>query len=134
MLIYESRLDHPPGLGEEIRYHNANAVPWDVTTVDLDCYPPPDLVIEIAYSLLADDKGNKRLLYEVLGVKEYWIVDVQQADVLAFAVENLGSRQICQSQVIPELPLNLPDQALPLSRQMNHGRVMTWLMEQLPQL
>lgn len=51
--------------------------------------------------------------------------------VLAFAVKNLGSRQIRQSQVLPELSLDLLDQALRLSRQMNHGRVITWLMDHL---
>lgn len=33
---------------------NAETVPWEVTIIDLDTYPPPDLVIEVAYSSLAD--------------------------------------------------------------------------------
>ena len=37
----------------------------------LDVTPPPDLVIEVADSTLADDIGEKRLLYEELKVAEY---------------------------------------------------------------
>ena len=110
---------------------NANVVPWDVTIIDLNQYPAPDLAVEVAYSSLADDKGDKRLLYEVLGVREYWIVDVANARLITFAVENVGSRQIRQSQVLPELFLELLGEALQRSRHMNHGRVITWLIDQL---
>jgi Uma2 family endonuclease len=67
---------------------NAEVVPWEATIVDLDIYPPPDLVIEVAYSSLADDKGEKQLLYEALGVREYWTADVQNVQLIAFEVEN----------------------------------------------
>lgn len=50
---------------------NAEVMPWEATIVDLDCYPAPDLVIEVAYSSLTDDRDEKRLLYESLGIKEY---------------------------------------------------------------
>ena len=33
-------------------------------------------------------KGKKRLLYEDLAVDEYWIVDVQNVRIIAFAVAN----------------------------------------------
>jgi Uma2 family endonuclease len=73
---------------------NAERVPWDATIIDLDTYPPPDLAIEVAYSSLADDKGEKRLLYESLGVREYWIIDVENVQVLAFEIQNRGSCRI----------------------------------------
>lgn len=50
---------------------NAEVVPWEATIIDLDLYPAPDLVIEVAFSSLTDDRGEKRLLYESIGVKEY---------------------------------------------------------------
>jgi len=34
------------------------------SSIDLDIYSPPDLVIEVANISLPDDKGEKRLLYE----------------------------------------------------------------------
>lgn len=109
---------------------NAETVPWDATIIDLDIYPPPDLVIEIAYSSLADDKGEKRLLYEALGVREYWIIDVQNAQIIAFEIQNLGSRRIDYSLVLPGLEIPLLEEALRLSRQMNHGKVSAWLLSQ----
>jgi Uma2 family endonuclease len=108
----------------------ANAIPYGTKIIDLTTYPVPTLVIEIASSSLSDDKGNKRLLYEDLGVAEYWIVDVQTVQVLAFAVENQGSRRILQSQVLPGLDISLLQEALRLTRQMNHGKVSAWLLTQ----
>ncbi|MCG6134295.1 MAG: Uma2 family endonuclease [Nostoc sp. LLA-1] len=50
---------------------NADVIPYGTSIINLDVYPPPDLVIEVANTSLADDQGAKRLLYEDLGVKEY---------------------------------------------------------------
>jgi Uma2 family endonuclease len=109
---------------------NAETVPWEVTIIDLDTYSPPDLVIEVAYSSLADDKGEKRLLYEALGVREYWIIDVQNVQVIAFEIQNRGSRRIDQSQVLSGLEMAVLEEAFRRSRQMNHGKVSTWLLSQ----
>ena len=109
---------------------NAEIVPWEVTIIELDTYSPPDLVIEVAYSSLADDKGEKRLLYESLGVREYWIIDVQNVQVIAFEIQNRGSRRIDQSQVLPGLEMAVLEEAFRRSRQMNHGKVSAWLLSQ----
>jgi Uma2 family endonuclease len=111
----------------------AEAVPWDVTIIDLDRYPPPSLAIEVSHTSLADDKGEKRLLYESLGVAEYWIIDVQNVQVIAFAIQQGGSRRIYQSQVLPGLEIALLKEAFQRSRQTNHGKVSTWLLAQLQQ-
>jgi len=109
----------------------ANIVPWGTGIVDLNQYPPPHLVIEIANTSLADDTGNKRLLYEDMGVSEYWIVDVQKAEILAFEIANQGSQRIRQSQVLPGLEMALLEAVLQRSRQSNHGKVSAWLLAQL---
>jgi Uma2 family endonuclease len=109
---------------------NANVIPWGTSIIDLDIYPPPDLAIEVANTSLADDKGEKRLLYENLNIKEYWIVDVQNVQIIAFAVADKGSRQIEQSQVLPGLAISLLEDALQRTRQMNQSQVVGWLLSQ----
>ncbi len=112
---------------------NADVIPWGTSIINLDNYPPPNLVIEVANTSLADDKGEKRLLYEELGVDEYWIIDVQHIQVIAFAVANGGSRKITQSQVLPGLEISLLEEAFRRSRQMNQSQVVAWLLSQFQQ-
>ncbi len=109
---------------------NVDVIPWGTFIVDLDIYPPPTLVIEVANTSVADDKGEKRLLDEALNVAEYWIVDVQNVEIIAFAVANGGSRKINQSQVLPGLAMSILEEALQRTRQTNQTQVYTWLLNQ----
>lgn len=122
----------------DISYHigdRAQVIPWGTLIIDLDVYPPPDLVIEIANTSLADDKGEKRLLYEDLKVVEYWIVDVQNVQIIAFAILcDSGSRRITQSQVLPGLKISLLEEALRRSRQVDQAQVGAWLLSQMRSL
>ncbi|MCR8526225.1 Uma2 family endonuclease, partial [Escherichia coli] len=104
----------------------ANVIPWGTSIVDLNVYPPPDLVIEVANTSLGDDKGEKRLLYEDLNVSEYWIVDGQNAQIIAFVIANGGSKRIDQSQVLPDLTIYLLNEALRRSRKVNQAEVDAW--------
>ncbi|MDF5718773.1 MAG: Uma2 family endonuclease [Rhizonema sp. NSF051] len=113
---------------------NADVVPYGTSIINLDIYPPPALVIEVANSLLADDKGEKRLLYEDLGVSEYWIVDVQNIQVIAFTIENGGSRRITQSQVLPGLTIALLNEAFGRSRQMNQSSSLCLVINSISRL
>ncbi|MDY7005983.1 MAG: Uma2 family endonuclease [Cyanobacteriota bacterium] len=112
---------------------NANVIPRGTSIIDLDIYPPPNLVIEIANTSLLDDKGEKRLLYEAMNVSEYWIVDVQNLEIIAFAVANGGSRKIERSQVLPGLAISLLEEALQRSCQTNQGQVYPWLLKEFQQ-
>ncbi|MGB3513061.1 MAG: Uma2 family endonuclease [Microcoleaceae cyanobacterium] len=109
---------------------NTDAIPWETSIIDLDIYPPPTLVIEVANTSLADDKGEKRLLYEALNVSEYWIVDVQNVEIIAFAVADGGSKKIEQSQVLPGLAISLLEEALQRTRQTNQSQVYAWLLSE----
>ena len=110
--------------------NNANAIPWGVGVVDLNEYPVPDLVIEVANTSLADDLGEKRLLYEDLEIAEYWVVDVQNVKVIAFAIEDNGSKRIAESLVLTGLKIEILTAALQRSRTSNHTEVGSWLMQQ----
>jgi Uma2 family endonuclease len=107
---------------------NSKAVPIDAGIVDLDLYPAPDLVIEIANSSLSDDKGAKRLLYESLGIGEYWIVDLVNIEIIALAIADCGSRQIRVSQVLPGLEIALLEETLQLSREQDQSEAIAQLI------
>jgi len=115
----------------------AQLIPWGTGIIDLETYPAPDLAIEIANSSWADDIGKKRLMYEDLGVKEYWVIDVKNVEILAFAITDLegvkGSYRITRSQVITGLETVLLQEVLRLSRENDHGYVTSWLLTQLQQ-
>ncbi len=112
-------------LGEGIQRPPKNNQP-----VDIDAYGAPTLAIEISSTTLNDDLGQKRLLYERLGVREYWVVDGQNAIVIAFAVAEGGSRQIQISQVLPGLAINTVEEALRQSQIVDDTEINRWLIQQ----
>jgi Uma2 family endonuclease len=108
----------------------AQAIPTGTGIVNLDQYPAPNLVIEVAKTSLLDDLGTKRALYEELGVAEYWVVDVQNSQILAYAVADQGSKRIQVSQVLPGLEMAVLEAALRRSRETDQSQVGAWLLQQ----
>jgi Uma2 family endonuclease len=106
------------------------SIPRTNSPIDVDQYGAPTLVIEIAATTLSDDLGQKRLLYERLGVLEYWVVDVKSSTVTAFGVLDGGSRQILVSGVLVGLEVALVEEALRRSRIEEDGVVNRWLMQE----
>ena len=112
----------------------AQLAPSGSSIASLDVTPPPDLVIEVADSTLADDIGEKRLLYEELKVAEYWVLDVQKSEIIAFAIiADNGSRRIVKSEVLPGLTIALLEEALRRSRTKDRAQVGAWLLAQFQQ-
>jgi len=112
----------------------AKLAPSGTSIASLDVSPPPDLVIEVADSTLADDIGEKRLLYEELKVAEYWVIDVQKSEIIAFAIiSDNGSRRIVRSEVLPGLTIALLEEALRRSRTQDQAQVGAWLLAQFQQ-
>ncbi len=111
---------------------SVNASPTGREIANLDNYSPPDLVIEIADSSLADDLGMKRLLYEEMQVREYWVVDVFSLEVFAFVIEqNMGSRRVRQSEVLQGLAMDAIAEALHKSQELDHATLGQWWMERI---
>lgn len=106
-------------------------------------------MIEIAKTSLLDDLGTKRCLttsrfstrgfangstlYEELGIAEYWVVDVQNAQIIAYAIADQGSRRIRESQVLPGLGMSILEEPLHRSREMSQSEVGAWLLSQFQQ-
>ena len=108
----------------------AQAIPSGTGIVNLDEYPAPNLVIEVAKTSLLDDVGTKPALYEELGVAEYWVVDVQNVQILAYAVADQGSKRIQVSQELPGLTIAILEEALRRSRETDQSQVGAWLLSQ----
>ncbi len=109
----------------------ARAISHGTGIINLDRYPAPNLVIEISKSSLLDDIGTKRALYEELGVSEYWVVDVQTAEILAYTIANAGSSRIQTSLELPGLSISVLEEALCRSRETNQSEVGAWLLTQM---
>ena len=117
-------------IGERVKL-----APTGSSIVNLDDNQPPDLVIEIADTSLSDDLGAKRILYEDLGVKEYWVVDVKKALITAFKIiASNGSQRITVSEILPGLAITLLEEALQYSRTMDNTEVGSWFLAQVQAL
>ena len=112
-------------IGADVRFPPRGTAP-----VDLEEVGPPTLAIEIASTSLNDDLGQKRLLYEQVGVQEYWVVDVQGGKVIAFEISQRGwSGRILASQVLPGLDLSVVEEALRRGQTEDDGAINRWLLE-----
>lgn len=108
----------------------AQVIPSGTGIVNLDQYPAPNLMIEIAKTFLLDDIGTKRALYEELGVDEYWVIDVDNTQLLGYAIADQGSKRIQESQILPGLAIALLEEALRRSRETDQSQVGSWLLTQ----
>jgi Uma2 family endonuclease len=106
----------------------ANLAPKGKSVVNLDEQSIPDLVVEISNTTINDDLGAKRLLYEEMGVSEYWIVDVQNTLIYAFEIIDRGSKRIDTSLVLPNLSIATITEALNRSKETDQSQIGQWLM------
>jgi Uma2 family endonuclease len=113
-------------IGERIQI-----VPRGTNIINLDTYQPPDLAIELGKTTIADDLGRKRIMYEDLEIPEYWVVDVEPAQVTAFSIADSGSRRITESQVLPGFSISILEEALQRNLQGDQSQVVGWLLDQL---
>lgn len=105
-------------------------IPRNNSPIDTSQHGSPSLAIEISATTLSDDLGQKCLLYEQLGVVEYWVVDVASATVIAFEVANNGSRQIRTSSVLTGLEIEVIEETLRQIQIKDDGAINRWLLMQ----
>jgi Uma2 family endonuclease len=108
----------------------ARLAPIGTSVINLDEQATPNLVIEISNTTLEDDLGAKRLLYEEMGIAEYWVVDVQNTLIYAFTMIDRGSRRIDTSLVLPGLSIETITTALNLSKEQDQSQIGKWLMSE----
>ena len=121
----------------DLAYYIGSSIPTlprTNTAIDVDKLGPPTLVVEIGASSFSDDLGAKRLLYEQLGIEEYWVVNTEARAVIAFAIANNRSGRIETSAVLPNLKMVLVEEALQRSVDQTGTAIAQWLLEQYAQL
>ena len=110
-------------IGDNVKFPPLNNSP-----VNINELAAPTLVVEIAASSINDDLGFKRLLYERLGVKEYWVMNANNDDIIAFEIVDGGSRKIEESKVLPGLQIATVKEAIHRSLTQDDGEVNRWLL------
>lgn len=111
-------------IGDKIKFPPLNNSP-----VNINELAAPTLVVEVAASSISDDLGFKRLLYERLGVGEYWVMDANNHDIIAFEIIDGGSRRIEESKVLPGLQISTVMEAIQRSLTQDDGEVNRWLLQ-----
>lgn len=106
---------------------NCTLPPWNNAPVDLDRIDAPSLVIEIASYSLEDDCSRKQKLYQRLGVKEYWVIDVNKIRVIANNLTKEGGL-ITESKVLPGLEMELIELILQKSQTEDDSTINRWLL------
>ncbi|MGF1523764.1 MAG: Uma2 family endonuclease [Leptolyngbyaceae cyanobacterium] len=104
-------------------------LPRNNAPINVDTAGPPTLAIEIGATSFSDDLGAKRLLYEQLGVQEYWVVNTAEQTVIAFEVTKRRSGRVDTSQVLPNLKLSLVNEALQRSNTEDTSTLGRWLLQ-----
>jgi Uma2 family endonuclease len=122
--VAEAQPDISFYIGSEFQFPPRNNAP-----IDLNQLTSPALVIEIGATSLSDDLGRKRLLYDRLGVQEYWVVDVKASDVIAFEISQGYSGEIQESRVLPGLEMAIVEEALRRSQKEDDGQINRWLLQ-----
>ncbi|MEO0456911.1 MAG: Uma2 family endonuclease [Cyanobacteria bacterium P01_A01_bin.114] len=105
--------------------------PRNNAPIDLNILASPTLIVEIAASSLDDDRERKLSLYQKMGVKECWVVDVAAGKILAWRLSQTSQTVIRESQVLPQLQLALVEEAILRSHTEDDGAISRWLIETL---
>jgi Uma2 family endonuclease len=132
-------IEKPPqqaAAADEVLYIGGNAPRYrsgESRRVDLNKWRVPDLAVEIADTTLASDLDEKKQLYLILEVPEYWVVDVRGKRVLAFRFVDGKYQECIKSVALAGLPIELLDRTLERMDDDN-GNVAMWFSNQIQNL
>jgi len=108
--------------------------PGERRYIDLNRWRVPDLVGEISDTTLSSDLDEKKHLYALLGIKEYWVIDVVGERIFAFQLQKNNQYQECRvSQCLAGLPISLLEQTLSRLQTESNGSAANWFAEQISQ-
>jgi Uma2 family endonuclease len=100
--------------------------------INLEEMRVPDLVGEVGDTTLASDLDQKKHLYEVLGIPEYWVIDVRGKRIIAFLLDEEGVYQeITQSQALKGLNFTLIEATFQRLETESNGKAAIWFSQQL---
>jgi Uma2 family endonuclease len=103
--------------------------------IDLDKWRSPDLVGEISDTTLAIDLDEKKHLYADLGIKEYWVIDVQAKRIFAFELQENNKYEIIENSVtLSELSISLLEETLNRLETESNGMVANWFLQKITEI
>lgn len=105
---------------------NLPLLPRNNSSLNVDELGAPNLAVEISATSLIDDSTRKLHIYCKLGVKEYWVVDVNDNRVIA--TDLISGEVITTSALLPGLAIATVEETLMRSCTEDHGAVTRWLL------
>lgn len=105
--------------------------PGEPRRIDLTQWRVPDLIGEVSDTTLATDLDEKKQLYAALLIPEYWVINVQGRQVLAFRLQEDGKyQQIHHSVALENLAISLLEQTLERVNQGTNISAALWFSQQ----
>jgi Uma2 family endonuclease len=109
---------------------DTHLLPHPHAPVTVDDSVAPSLVVEIADATLADDQYRKRQLYQRMGVREYWVVDVRGREVFTYSLTTTSCEEILESLALPGLEMSLVETVLERALSEEDATIKAWLLAQ----
>jgi Uma2 family endonuclease len=129
--------DHDAAAPDVVLYVGEGVPHWskgESRRIDLERWRVPDLVGEVSDTTLASDLDEMKQLYATLGIPEYWVVNVQGKQVLAFRLME-GKYQECDVSIaLPGLPIDLLEQVLDRLAEGTNISAANWFMQAIAKL
>ena len=109
--------------------------PGEPRRINLAQWRVPDLVGEVSDTTLADDLDEKKQLYAELKIPEYWVINVQGRQVIAFRLQENGKYQQCSHSVaLTDLPITTLEQTLERLSGGTNISAAVWFSQQIANL